>query len=603
MTKNKKGISRLLEIAGEKKVLLIFSSIFSSISAILTLVPYLSAYFIMVELLKMPSNLLLADKSLMLRWGTVALIGLLLGILFMYISGLLSHMAAYNILYDMRIKVSKHIGKLPLGYFTNTSTGVIKKVMEQNVEKIENFIAHSLPDMINVLATIVVILGAMLYLNPLLAISCIIPIILGFYIQGSVRMGKKAEDTLKNYHNSLERINSSTIQYVKGMPVIKVFGQTIHSFRRFYDDMISYRDYCVKYTDNFQNIYILFKVILGSLLTFILPVGTYLMSKDPTNKAFALTLLFYLIMAPSIASPMSKFTNFASMIADISEGVDRIDKLLGEEPIAESKNPKMPKSFNIDFKNVYFSYNLDEEKEALSNISFSAKQGKVTALVGPSGSGKSTIANLIPRFWDVREGSISIGGVDIRDIKTEDLMNTVSFVFQDAFLFYDTIYENILAGRPEASKEEVYAAAKAAQCESFIKRLPKGYETLIGEGGVYLSGGEAQRLTVARAILKNSPVLVLDEATAFADPENEYNMQLALKELMNNKTVIIIAHRLSSIQDADKIIVLKEGEILEEGTHKDLTQINGLYKKMWDAYTYSGNWKIQRGGDKNEIAL
>nr|WP_246582678.1 ABC transporter ATP-binding protein [Clostridium mobile] len=603
---NKKGIPRLLKIAGEKRGLLLLSGIFSSISAISMLVPYVSVYFILAELLKNASNPSLVNRNFMIHWGITALIGLIVGIITMYLSGLLAHTAAYRILYGLRIKLSKHIGNLPLGYFTKTSTGVVKKIMEQNVEKIENFIAHQLPDLINVSATVIVMVVAMVYLNPFLAAACIIPIILGFYVQASIRMGEKAKENLKLYHDSLERINASTVQYVRGIPIIKVFGQTVHSFRKFYDDMINYRDYCIKYTNQFQNVYIFFKVMLGSLLAFILPVGVYLLSGEPENMAFALTLIFFLIMAPGISAPMFKFTNFASTIGDISEGVERIDNILSERPIPEIKTPRMPQNFDVKFENVYFSYDSADaatRKDALSNISFNAKQRKVTALVGPSGSGKSTIASLIPRFWDVLNGSISIGGVDIRDIKIEDLMNIVSFVFQDSFLFYDTIYENILVGRPDATKEEVYAAAKAAQCKEFIEKLPNGYETLIGEGGIYLSGGEAQRLAVARAILKNSPILVLDEATAFADPENEYHMQLALKELIKNKTVIVIAHRLSSIQDADQIIVLKEGKIMEKGTHDKLISIDGIYKNMWGVYTNSGKWKMGKGVKDNEIAL
>jgi len=599
LEKKKSGIPRLLEIAGEKRGLLIISGTLSSISAICMLVPYISIYFILAELLKNAFNPSLADGALMMHWGTIALIGLIGGIITMYFSGLCSHMAAYRILYGLRVKLSTHIGKLPLGYFTKNSTGAIKKTMEQNVEKIENFVAHQLPDLVNVLATTVVMIIAMFYLSPLLAIACIVPLFLGFFVQSRMRTGEKAKENLKFYHDSLERINASTVQYVRGMPVIKIFGQTVRSFRKFYDDMISYRDYCVRYTDQFQNSYVFFKVMLGSSLTFILPVGVYILSGKPENIAFALTLLFFLIMAPGVSAPMYKFANFASTIGDISEGVERIDKILNEEAMPEVKNPKMPKKFDIKFQNVSFSYDSAENsirKEALSNINFKAEQGQVTALVGPSGSGKSTIANLIPRFWDVKKGSINIGGVDIRDMSTENLMNTVSFVFQDSFLFYDTIYENILVGRPDATKEEVHAAAKAAQCHDFIERFPNGYDTLIGEGGTYLSGGEEQRVSVARAILKNSPILVLDEATAFADPENEYQMQLALKELMRNKTVIVIAHRLSSIQDSEQIIVLNEGCIVEKGTHQKLKANNGLYKKMWDAYTDAGKWKLEKGG-------
>ncbi|BDR67144.1 ABC transporter ATP-binding protein [Clostridium tetani] len=598
MNKKKTGIPRLLEIAGEKRGLLIASSILSAISAIFMLLPYIAVYFIIAELLKNAASPQNVDSTQMLYWGTIALIGLIGGIVAMYISGLMSHMAAYRILYSLRVRMSEHIGKLPLGYLSNTSTGIVKKTFEQNVEKIEAFVAHQLPDMVNVFVTMIVTIIMMLSLNAWLTLGAMIPLMLGFLIQMKKRSGKAAEESAKKYYNALEKINSSTIQYVKGVPAVKIFGRTVYSFRKFYDDMISYRDYCVKYTDQYQNTYISSKILLNSTLTFILPIGILLMSQNLKDFSFAQTLLFFIILAPGVASPMTRFMTFASSLGDISEGVLRIDNILEEETICEAKNPKAPSSYDIEFNNVSFSYNaLDAStrKEALSNISFKAKKGSLTALVGPSGSGKSTVANLIPRFWDIQKGHIRIGGVDIREISTEDLMNLVSFVFQDTFLFHDTLYENIRVGRPGATKEEIYKAAKAAQCHEFITSLEKGYNTIVGEGGVHLSGGEEQRICVARAILKNSPILVLDEATAFSDPENEHHMQLALRELMKNKTVIMIAHRLTTIKDAENIIVLKDGSIVEKGTHDFLVKKEGLYKKLWDAYTVSSDWGIKKG--------
>ena len=598
MEKKKRGISRLLEIAGEKRGLLIGSSILSAISAVLMLLPYIAVYFIMAELLKNAANPTNVDGAQMIRWGSVALAGLIGGIVTMYVSGLMSHAAAYRILYSLRVRLSEHIGKLPLGYLSNTSTGTVKKTFEQNVEKIEAFVAHQLPDMVNVFVTVLVTLLVMLALNPCLALASMVPLSLGFLVQMKKRSGKVAQESAKNYYDALEKINSSTIQYVKGVPAVKIFGRTVYSFRKFYEDMIAYRDYCVSYTEQYQNVYISSKVLLNSTLTFILPVGI-LISGEKTNLLSAQTLLFFIILAPGVASPMSRFMSFASSLGDISEGVERIDRIFEQEIICEPKNPKRPSTFDIEFENVYFSYAAESEsneKDALSNISFKAKQGRLTALVGPSGSGKSTVANLIPRFWDIQQGCISIGGVDIKDISTNDLMDTVSFVFQDTFLFHDTLYENIRVGRQDATEEEIFAAAKVAQCHEFIIGLEKGYKTIVGDGGTHLSDGEEQRICVARAILKNTPILVLDEATAFADPENEYHMQLALRELMKDKTVIMIAHRLTTIKDAESILVMNDGVIEEQGTHDFLTTQEGLYKNLWDAYTMASDWGVNKGG-------
>ncbi|EQB3100784.1 ABC transporter ATP-binding protein [Clostridium botulinum] len=599
MDKKKKGIPRLLEIAGEKRGLLIGSSIFSAISAILMLLPYIAVYFIIAELLKNAANPINVNSTQMLHWGTAALVGLVGGIVFMYISGLMSHTAAYRILYSLRVRMSEHIGKLPLGYLSNTSTGIVKKTFEQNVEKIEAFVAHQLPDMVNVFVTMIITIIMMLTLNPWLTLAAMVPLILGFLIQMKKRSGKAAEESAKKYYNALERINSSTIQYVKGVPAVKIFGRNVYSFRKFYDDMISYRDYCVEYTDQYQNTYITSKVLLNSTLTFILPVGILLMGGRSGDLSFVQTLLFFIILAPGVASPMLRFMTFASSLGDISEGVQRIDKIFAEKTICEANNPRIPSSYDIEFDNVSFSYESEDtstRKEALSKVSFKAKKGSCTALVGPSGSGKSTVANLIPRFWDIQKGHIRIGGIDIKEISTENLMDLVSFVFQDTFLFHDTLYENIRVGRPDATKEEIFKAAKAAQCHEFITGLENGYDTIVGEGGTHLSGGEEQRVCVARAILKNSPILVLDEATAFSDPENEYHMQLALRELMKNKTVIMIAHRLTTIKDAENIVVMEDGTIVEADTHDVLINKDGLYKKLWNSYTVASNWGISKGG-------
>lgn len=599
-SKNKKsGIPRLLELAGEKKTLLVWGCILSTVNVFFQLIPYLAVYNIMAELLRNAADISQANTEFMVGWAVRGIIGLLLAYAFMYFGGMLGHTAAYRTLYGIRVRLSEHISELPLGWFNRNAIGKVKQIAEQDVEQIEKFIAHQFPDMVNTIVLLIVMVVIMFCLSPWLALACIVPILIGFAAQFSMMFGKKAQEGLIEYYDALENISTSSVQYVRGMPSIKIFGQTVHSFRKFYQDIMSYRDFSTKYADNYEPTYCLFRVLVLSLATFILAIGIFLFSGDPQNMAFAITLLFFLIFAPGISTPVFKFNSLGSSMNNITEGVKRIDEIMTEIPIQEPVEGKKPQGYDITFENVSFSYGGENGTFVLKDVSFCAEQGQITALVGPSGSGKSTIASLIPRFWDVGAGKIKIGGVDIREIKTEDLMSCMSFVFQDSFLFSDTIYNNIAVGKPGATQEEVYAAAKAAQCHEFIERLPQGYNTLIGEGGVYLSGGEEQRVSVARAILKNAPILILDEATAYADPENERQMQLALQELIKNKTVLIIAHRLITIKNANKIEVIKDGQIESAGTHEFLLQNSKTYSAMWKAYMVSSDWQIAA---KKEVA-
>ncbi len=597
----KTGLARLLEIAGERRWLLIVACIFASLSSLCMLLPVVAVYFVLVELLNHAGNVGECDKNLLFRWAGLAGGGLLLSLLLTYLGAICSHIAAFRILYGIRVRLVSHLGRLPLGYLSNTSTGAVKKVLQHSVEEIENFVAHGIPDLASSAAMTLFIGLGLLYVDWRLSIAMVVPLILSWVVMSTVMSGEKGAVAMKQYHDMLERMNASAVQFVRGMPAIKAFGQTVHSFRRFHHDIVDYRKFAVQITFLWQNPYVGMLVLLQSLAVFVLPVGVFLIAveNDVVQKtSLALTLLFFLLIAPGVIAPYLNAMMIAMSTSRITEGVARIDKILDTPILPEPLTPKTPVGHDVSFEDVSFSYKTsDSETEngtpALDHVSFRAEAGKITALVGPSGSGKSTTAHLIPRFWDVDSGAIRIGGVDLREIATERLMDHVSFVFQDTFLFYDTLLENIRIGKPEANDGEVHVAAKAAQCHDFIENLPQGYATRIGEGGVYLSGGEEQRVAVARAILRNAPILVLDEATAFADPENEHRMHLALSELMKGKTVIVIAHRLASIVDADRILVFDEGRIVQQGTHEELLQYDGRYKKMWDAYIDTSTWELK----------
>lgn len=596
-TKKKEGLSRLFEIAGQKKGLLVMAGVLSAGSAVCMLVPYWAVYEVLKELLTHGGNPAASDGSSMIRWGWIAFGGLVGGLVLLYAALMSSHIAAFRILYGLRVRLSEHIGRLPLGYLNNTSTGAIKKTMDQNIEKIEGFIAHTIPDLVNVVATVAVMLAIFFSLDAWLTAVCLAVVVVSLFLQFSNFMGKRAREFMGIYYDAQEKMSASAVQYVRGMPVVKIFGQSVHSFRQFNAEIQAYKTFALKCCDTYQNGMIAFTVLLNSMVTFILPMGILLLQASPQSLSLAVVWLFFIIMEPGMASPVYKLTFLGGNTRDINEGVNRIDRILEKQPVPEAEHPQVPTSYDVEFRHVSFSYENTEQgirTEALRDVSFTAPQGEITALVGPSGSGKSTIANLIPRFWDVEQGEIRIGGVDIRQIATEKLMDMVSFVFQDTFLFYDTLYENISVGSPDATKDEVVAAAKAAQCHDFIERLPQGYDTRIGDKGVYLSGGEAQRICVARAILKNAPILVLDEATAFADPENEHKMQMALQSLIKDKTVIVIAHRLSSIISAHQIVVMKEGRMAQCGKHEVLSVTEGVYKKMWDAYTSAYHWTLNK---------
>lgn len=592
--KPKQGIPRLLEISGERNTTFLFSIALSVLGTLAQLIPFLSVYRVMAELLASAATGMAPDTGFMIRWALYGLAGLAAGYILAYAGGMLSHTFAYRVICGVRLKVAEHIGKLPMGYVTDNSVGKIKQIMDADVEQVEAFLAHQLPDFVSTIVMLLALFIIMFLQNVWLALACLIPIILGFACQFAVMIRIMKSGGVKENFDALEKISASSIQYVKGMPSIKIFGQTVKSFREFYNDIISYRDFTTKMTEKIRPGYVLFRMFVLSVATFIVPVGLLTFLKAPDDVAFVTAFLFFLILGPGAAAPTLKLRSFSESMNVINEGVSRVDSVLNEEELAEPEHSKLPAYHSVAFHNVSFSYGSGGRK-ILDGISFTARQGEITALVGPSGAGKSTIAELIPRFWDVSEGSIEIGGNNIKEMSQKDLMDQMAFVFQESFLFADTVFNNIAMGKPGASMEQVERAARAAQCHEFIMELPDGYETKIGEGGVYLSGGEQQRVSIARAILKNSPILILDEASAYADAENEHEMQLALAELIRDKTVIMIAHRLATICNADQILVVDQGKIVQNGTHEELVKQRGIYADMWKAGQDSAAWTIRTG--------
>ncbi|WP_342759355.1 ABC transporter ATP-binding protein [Kineothrix sedimenti] len=591
---NKKtgNISWLLQLAGKKKVNILLACLFSVSSAILSFVPYICVYFILREILKAPNNPVGISFGTAGIYAWLALGAVGLGLLFSFISSVLSHGAAYKILFELRMKFAEHISELPMGFHTSNSTGKLRKLMDENVEKIELFIAHQLPDAVGALASPVVMLIVLFLFDWRMGLACLLPIVLSFIAQAGNLSNPKSREFMDSFQDLQDKMNSSAVEYVRGIYVVKAFNQTVYSFRKFHDTILEYKDSAIRYTHSVKNTYCAFLVLLNSVFLFLLPVGILIGSRERDYQAFAISFLFYLIFSMGVAGPVSKLMYVFVQSFMVLSSIKRVKAVFDTPVLKSAVKGEEPKGNGISFEHVFFSYNKDDENETLHDVSFVAEPGQVTALVGPSGSGKSTIAQLIPRFWDIDSGKITVGGVNITDIKPSDLMGAVSFVFQDVFLFKKSILENIKIGNENATDVQAIEAAKSAMCHEFIESLPNGYHSVLGSRGTYLSGGERQRIIIARAILKNAPIVILDEATAFADPENERKIQIALEKLMENKTVIVIAHRLSTIKNADKIIVVDDGKVAEEGTHEELIQYGAKYKHMWDVYNRALTWSL-----------
>ncbi|MGD6851769.1 MAG: ABC transporter ATP-binding protein [Candidatus Bathyarchaeia archaeon] len=584
-----------MELAATKKPLVITSVILSALASIASFIPYIAVYFIIKEIIGVYPNFGNLDLQSTLGFGWLAFGGILLNILLYFAALMCSHLAAFGTLYELKVNFASHLAKVPLGFHVLVGSGKLRKIMDENIEKIEGFIAHQLPDLVASFVAPVVMIIILLAVDWRFGLGAIAGVAVAYYIQKRAYENKWAKMITEKYQTSLEDMNNASVEYIRGITVVKAFNQTVYSLRRMYTAIKEYTKMVIPYTLSWENYMSAFTATINNIYLFLIPVGIIIGFYTTDYVSYASSFIFYMIFVPSIATVMMKILYVSSDGTQITVGVERMDEILQTTPLPQPQNPKTTQGHDIIFDNVTFSY-VNQETEALSDVSFSAEENQITAIVGPSGGGKSTIAHLIPRFFDVKTGSIKIGCVDVRDMKTDYLMEKVSFVFQDVFLFKQSILENIRMGNQNATDEQVIAAAKAAQCDEFVNRLPDKYHTVIGEKGVHLSGGEQQRIAIARAIVKDAPIVVLDEATAFSDPENEYLIQRAFEKLMQGKTVILIAHRLSTVRGANKIVVMDKGHLIEQGTHNALMTKRGKYFDMWNVYNRTLDWKLERKG-------
>lgn len=589
MKQKNNGIKRLLEFTGNKRGVLNLSRILSGISAIFILGPFLCVYFAARDLVDVFTGSPLDTESLV-RWGIIALALELIGLLLYFCALLCSHVAAFHTEKNLKMAALKHLAKMPMGYFDTNPSGKLRKIIDENSFQTETFIAHQLPDLVGAQVTMVISLILMLIFDWRVGVPLLLLFGIGFFLQSSL-MGKEGMKLMQTYQDSLETMNHEAVEYIRGISVLKVFGQTVQSITKFNDAIKSYRKFALAYTMSCKKGMVAFNSVINSSFLVLVPTALIIGLVSSDLVGFTQSFLFYVIFSPACAVMLNKILYMTSYKMQAEESMRRIDMILTAKTQEETNQPKYPKNYDVVFEDVTFSYETAEQP-AISNLSFIAKTGTTTALVGHSGSGKSTTASLIPRFYDAGEGKIKIGGVDIQEIAHKDLMQMVAFVFQNPKLFKDSLLENIRAGRPNATREEVLQAAHMAQCDDILAKFPQGIDTVVGSKGVYLSGGETQRIAIARAILKNAPIIVLDEATAYADPENEQQIQQAFEGLTKGKTVIMIAHRLSTIQDADQILVMKQGKLAEQGTHTSLVEQNGEYARMWENYTKTTQWHI-----------
>ena len=582
--KKKSSLSRLFEYAGNYKYLTVLSWILSAVSAWIALVPFYYIWRIIKEVLAVAPDYSQAQNLKGYGWAAV---GFALLSMIIYVGSLMcSHVAAFHVQAEMRSQMMHHIVTLPMGFMDIEGSGKIRKIVNESSAATETYLAHQLPDQTGAYATPVGLLVLLLVFDWRLGLLSLVPVVAAFLIMGSMT-GEKMQQKMKEYQNALEEMSSEAVEYVRGIPVVKTFGQSVFSFKRFQTSIKNYEKWTISYTKDLRMPMVLYTTIINAVFSVLIATAFFFTASD----AYLLNLLFYIIITPIITVTLNKIMFASENQMIVADALERIDGILDRQPLPETKDGRAVEDSSVTFENVSFRYE-NASKDALHQISLQIKDGEHVAFVGPSGGGKTTLASLAARFFDTTEGTVRIGGVDVRDIPSEKLMEKVSFVFQDSKLLKMSIYDNVRMGKKDATREEVLQALKDAQCEDIIAKMPNGIDTVIGSKGTYVSGGEAQRLSIARAMLKAAPILILDEATAFADPDNEVKVQAAFSRLSEGKTVIMIAHRLSSVVDADWICVLKDGEIREMGTHKDLVANGGIYAHMWEAYNQSVCWKV-----------
>lgn len=581
-----------MHYAGGHKYLTYASLAMAAISAWLALIPFYNIWCIIREILEVRPNYAEAVNIGTYGWQAV---GFTLLSMAVYIAALMcSHKAAFRVQANMRISMMKHIMKLPLGYVETEGTGKIRKIVTESSAATETFLAHNLPDKAVSIATPIGLLTMMMIFDWRLGLICLIPAAIAFILMGTLMMGPKMAEDMKQYQNALETMSSEAVEYVRGVPVVKTFGQTIYSFKRFKNAIDEYEKWTLGYTKNMLLPMVGFTTAANGIFAAIIIAALNFTGQGVTDE-FILNLFFYIIITSVLTVTLMKIAYAGESQMLVDDALNRMYEILETEPLPESKKDSAPENSSISLENVVFSYD-NSENNAIDGVTLNVRAGEHIALVGPSGGGKTTLASLIARFRDANSGSVKIGGTDVRDIPSAKLMNYVSYVFQDSKLLKMSIMDNVRMGKPDASDEEVMQALKDAQCMDIIEKFPDGVNTMIGSKGIYVSGGECQRLSIARAFLKNAPVLILDEATAFADPDNERLVQQAFEKLSKDKTVIMIAHRLSTVTNADCIYVLADGKVAESGTHDELVGANGIYSRMWNEYNKSVNWQVGKAG-------
>ena len=588
--KKKSDLSRLMDYAGNYRYFTYASWVLAAASALLALVPFLYIWRIIRDVLEVAPNY--GEAVNIPHYGWMAVLFAIVSYL-VYICALLcSHMSAFRVATNLRLETAAHLAKLPLGFTETFGSGKLRKIIQESTGAAETFLAHQLPDKYSAIATPVGLLVLLFVFDWRLGLLSLVPVFLGFGIMTTMT-GKRMEEKMRQYGNALAAMSNEAVEYVRGIPVVKTFGQSVFSFKKFKATIDEYEKWVVAYTKELRMPMLFYTAAVNGVFAFLI-AGGLLMTKNGVTPEFLLNLLFYIIITPVISLTLTKIMYMSENQLIVADALNRIDSVLKAAPVSLSDTPKHPKDGSVELKDVVFSY--DGTTDVVNGVSLRIPSGSTVALVGPSGGGKSTLASLMCRFFDVKRGSILVGGTDVRDIPKEELMNTVSFVFQNSRLLKGTLLDNVKLGKPDATEEEVLAALNAAQCMDIVEKFPDGLHTVIGTKGVYLSGGEQQRIAIARAFLKNAPILILDEATAFADPDNEAKVQAAFAELAKGRTVIMIAHRLSTVANADCIYVVEDGRIAESGTRDALCAKSGIFAKMWQDYGSSVQWKVTKEG-------